>query len=124
MTHLNCDDEEELLIMPGFDEAILGVVHGMGIEERVLYDEEVVIEILVEEHGLTEEEAAEHFDFNIIGSYVGPRTPLFLRPMYELEGYDGWQESGGRGETSQDPTETESHEESGPSGDQEERTAG
>ena len=36
---------------------------------------------------MSEEDALEHFDYNIAGSYVGETTPIFLWPktMKEIE---------------------------------------
>jgi hypothetical protein len=62
----------------------------MGIAERcsqpalVVYDPEKMIDIMVKRDGMTEEEASEFFDFNILGAWVGPHTPLFFwRPPTE-----------------------------------------
>jgi len=70
----------ELLAMDpqeDFDSAIIGVCHGYGQEPRIAYDYDKVLKQLVGD-GLTEEEASEHFSFNIIGAYVGPHTPVFI----------------------------------------------
>ena len=65
--------EEELLIADGFNDAI------MGIEEdtmRIIYSKSKIIDILIKE-GMSEEDALEHFSFNIQGGYVGERTPIW-----------------------------------------------
>jgi len=65
--------DEELLIADGFDEAI------MGIEKdtmRVIYSVTKCLEI-IEAQGMPEQEALEHFYFNVQGSYVGEKTPIF-----------------------------------------------
>lgn len=36
------------------------------------------IEILINEHELSEEDAFEHFYYNVSGGYVGEKTPLFI----------------------------------------------
>ena len=35
---------------------------------------------------MTEEEAIDYFDFNVVGSWVGEETPIFVREMYDDEG--------------------------------------
>lgn len=66
---------------PYFDEALLGVVEQAGHPPVALYDTEIALVILVRQ-GMTPDEAQEWFDFNIIGSYLGPNTPAFLfRPI-------------------------------------------
>ena len=40
---------------------------------------------------MTREDAMEHFDYNIAGSYVGPKTPIFVYctdPAFTIEGSD------------------------------------
>jgi hypothetical protein len=49
-----------------FDEAIIGVAERIGMEAVVAYDTDKIIEILSRD--MTEEEAIEYFDFNIIGA--------------------------------------------------------
>jgi len=65
-----------------FDAAIIGVVTRIGLE-AVCYSTDRIIDILIEKDGMTEEEAIEHFDYNIAGSYVGEHTPVFL--SFEIE---------------------------------------
>jgi hypothetical protein len=69
-------DYEGLLFADGFDEAIIGVAERIGMEPVVAYDTNKIIEILSRE--MTEDEAVEYFEFNILGAYVGERTPIFI----------------------------------------------
>jgi hypothetical protein len=52
----------------------------MGIQ-AICYDEDKVIEILMERDGMTYEEAVEYFEFNIAGAWVGESTPFFMQRM-------------------------------------------
>ena len=72
------DEYPDLLKADGFDEAVIGVVRRMGIE-AICYDEDKVIEILMRD--MSEEDAYEHFQFNIAGAWVGEHTPFFLQKM-------------------------------------------
>jgi intein/homing endonuclease len=74
------EEYPELMTADGFDEAILGVVQRMG-ESAICYDEDKVIEILMDRDEMTYEEAVEYFDFNIAGAWVGEFTPFFLKKM-------------------------------------------
>lgn len=67
---------EDMLFADGFDEALIGCVSRCGELPVALYDEDKCIEILMEE-GLTVEEALDHFEYNVRGSYVGENTPAF-----------------------------------------------
>ena len=71
-------DDPELLFADGFDEAILGTVDRFGQETAVLYDRQKVLEILMRDK-MTYEEAEEYFSFNIIGAWIGDRTPAFAQ---------------------------------------------
>ena len=65
--------ETEFLKADGFDDAIIGY-HPRS--ERLIYSTAKAIRILVEE-GLDEEDALEHFYYNVEGSYVGEKTPIW-----------------------------------------------
>ena len=66
----------DLLFADGFDDAILGVAERIGMEAVVAYSTPKIIEILARD--MTEDEAVEYFEFNILGADVGERTPVFV----------------------------------------------
>ena len=68
-------DEDE------FDEAIIGVSERMGDEPVVAYDTTKIVEIL--SRSMTVDEAYEYFEFNILGSYVGKKTPIFITTAFK-----------------------------------------
>jgi hypothetical protein len=65
--------EDEILKADGLDDAIIGIEVNSS---RLIYSKSKVIDILVRE-GMTEQEALEHYDFNIEGAYVGDKTPIW-----------------------------------------------
>ena len=65
-------NEENTIFYDGFDEAIIGLELNTN---RVIYSVKKCIEILCED--MSEEDAREHFDFNVSGGYVGEQTPIF-----------------------------------------------
>ena len=73
------EDYPDLLVLEPnyFDKAIIGMVQRIGLD-AICYDRDKVIEILMEEEGMSFDDAIEHFEYNIIGSWVGDSTPLFL----------------------------------------------
>ena len=71
------DDEPNILFAEGFDEAIAGTVWD-GERTRVVYDTELILELLMGRSEMSYEEAVEYFDYNIAGSYMGEYTPLYL----------------------------------------------
>ena len=63
-----------------FDEAIVGVVERINLT-AFCYDTQKVLEIVQSRQygeGCSPEEALEHFEYNIRGSYVGEHSPVFL----------------------------------------------
>ena len=67
---------DDILLMDGYDDCVVGVVEQFGRPPIVCYDRELIIRKLMED-GMTQEEAEEFFEFNQIGAWVGERTPCF-----------------------------------------------
>jgi hypothetical protein len=67
-----------MLLATGFDEALLGVGQRCGQPDVAVYDIDLMVKVLTE-GGMTEEDAWEHLDFNVLGGWVGEETPVFVR---------------------------------------------
>jgi hypothetical protein len=67
---------EGAILLDGFDDCIIGITEEFGNGPRILYSKEKIINKLMED--MSEEEALEYFDFNIIGGYFGEQNPIFL----------------------------------------------
>lgn len=68
---------EGAIILDGLDDAIIGLVEDFkGC--RILYDKSKILQILQERDSMTEEEATEFYDFNILGLYAGEQNAVFL----------------------------------------------
>ena len=67
--------DEEFLTADGFDSAIIGVDEK---SMRLVYSKKKILEILVAEHEMDELEAIEYYDFNIVGAYMGEKTPIYM----------------------------------------------
>ena len=76
--------EDELLFADGFDEAVLGIGRRAAQPEVVAYDYEKCVLILMDRDEMTEEEAREYMEFNVVGAFVGDRTPIFIEPFDTL----------------------------------------
>jgi hypothetical protein len=72
------EENPKALFADGFDDAILGVSRRNGHDSLVAYSVAKCIGVLMERDKMSEEEANEFFDFNVIGSYVGDGTPVFI----------------------------------------------
>jgi len=66
--------EDEFLKADGLDEAIIGYDDQSG---RLIYSMSKIIDILIIDDGMTEEDALEHYYYNIHGGYVGEKTPIW-----------------------------------------------
>lgn len=64
--------DETFLKADGFDDAIIGVDES---SMRLIYSVKKCIEILCKD--MSYEDALEHFEFNVSGSYVGDKTPIW-----------------------------------------------
>jgi hypothetical protein len=67
------------------DDAIVGITDDVvSSEKRYIYDYDKCVEVFMTK-GLTEEESIEWIQFNIIGGYLGKKTPIIMRREYEDE---------------------------------------
>jgi hypothetical protein len=63
----------EAVLWDGLDDAIIGI----SVDDRAVYGLNKMI-LLFQQQGMSEEEAMEWMDFNIISAYVGEYTPIHI----------------------------------------------
>lgn len=71
----------EMIILEGYDSCISGYADVWHNNERIstiIYSGHELIEQMVNEDGMTEEEAMEYIAYNIEGAYVGSSTPIIM----------------------------------------------
>lgn len=68
---------EEALYPSDLKEAVIGMVERCGQKPLVLMSTQKCLKIFMERDGMSEDEALEYFDFNVIGSWLGEGTPCF-----------------------------------------------
>ena len=73
-------ENNECVLATGYDNALIGI--SQGANPVAIYDAELCIKCLMEEEGMTEEDAVDFFYYSTVGSYVGDKTPLYIR-LYE-----------------------------------------
>jgi hypothetical protein len=78
-TIMEQNPEDEFLKADGLDEAIIGYDDQSG---RLIYSMSKIIDILIIDDGMTEEEALEHYYYNIHGGYVGEKTPIWCNDYF------------------------------------------
>ena len=69
---------EGAIILDGFNEAIVGITEEFGGIKRLLYSKDKILKILQESNPMTQSEAEEYYDYNIVGLYAGDQNPIFL----------------------------------------------
>ena len=67
----------ELLQADGFDDAIIGIEPLSG---KVIYDIDKMV-IVLNQEGLSSEEAIEYLDYNVLNTYVGENTPIYIQTL-------------------------------------------
>lgn len=72
------EQNPEALLADGFNDAIIGMCMQFGQEPVVAYDYEKCLEILQERDGMDYEESNEYMEFNVVGSYMGINSPVFI----------------------------------------------
>ena len=68
---------EGAVILDGLDDAIIGIVEDFT-GRKILYSKTKIINILMVRDGMTEGEAQEFYDYNILGLYASDLNPVFL----------------------------------------------
>ena len=62
-----------------FEDAFVGTtISAFGRKQVAIYDYDKCILILMHDNHMTEEDAIDYFNFNVIGSWVGKGTPIFI----------------------------------------------
>jgi len=69
---------EGAIILDGFNDAIVGITEEFGGIKRLLYSKDKILKILQENNPMTQSEAEEYYDYNIVGLYAGDQNPIFL----------------------------------------------
>jgi hypothetical protein len=74
--------DQDLLFMsePEYDDAIIGVMERAGGSPVIAYDTQKILDIL--ERSMPMEEAQEFFEYNILGAYMGDKTPVYITQNY------------------------------------------
>lgn len=73
--------DDKPLLADGFDSAVLGLSRGPLGADVVVYSIDRCIDVLVQRDGMSEEEAIEFMNFNVLDAYMGPMTPIFVYEM-------------------------------------------
>jgi hypothetical protein len=68
----------DALLCDGFDDAIIGMAERINLGPVVAYSVSKIIDIMVERDDMSYEDAMEFYYYNIVGSWMGENTPVFI----------------------------------------------
>lgn len=75
---------DEIIVLDGLGDAIVGIAE--RCTERVaVYDHDKIVSILASRDGMSEEEAVEYVEYNILGAWVGKGGPMILVDKAEAD---------------------------------------
>ena len=73
--------EESALLLDGFDECLIGFAQRINEPVLAIYSWEKMVDLLIERDGMDYFDAVEFIDFNVIGAWVGEKTPMIVMPL-------------------------------------------
>lgn len=71
--------DEEFLTADGFNEAVIGVEEN---SMRLIYSVSKCLNILTTVHRMSQEEAIEYLNYNVVSAYVGEKTPIWCNDLF------------------------------------------
>ena len=81
------------VLLTGLEEVIVGIVEDFGSPGRkMLYSKRKILNILQERDLMTEGEAEEFYDYNILGLYANEQNAVFLDlEIIPIKKENGWE---------------------------------
>lgn len=76
------DNNESVVALAGLNDAVIGLHYDAkeGVY-RLAYSAEAILDILILE-GMGDEEAVEHYHYNIEGSCIGGKSPILVQTIF------------------------------------------
>jgi hypothetical protein len=69
-----------LTFADGLDDALIGVGRRCGQPDITVYDYDQCVGVFMGQ-GMSLDEAGEYMEFNVVGAWVGPETPMFVHAI-------------------------------------------
>ena len=79
--HIGLNVRAEILLADGLEGALIGLGRRCSQPDIAVYSIPLAMAVLVTRDGMREEEAREYLEFNSIGAWVGPATPIWVEAM-------------------------------------------
>lgn len=74
-----------MIVANGFDKALIGIGERAGQPAIAVYDFDYCVAILCERDGMNYDDAVDYMYYNVIGSWLGDKTPIFVRRVESVE---------------------------------------
>ncbi len=72
-------NKSKMRLADGFEDAFVGTtISAFGRKQVAIYDYDKCILILMHDNHMTEDDAIEYFDYNVMGSWIGEETPIYI----------------------------------------------
>ena len=69
---------EGAILLDGLEDCIIGIVEEFGNGRRILYSKDMILDKLQTRDLMTQQEAEEFYDYNILGLHAGEQNAIFL----------------------------------------------
>ena len=79
---LEDSDMEPMLLLGSPDEVndFADAFVGVSMDNSTaIYNENKVIEVFIKRDGMTDIEAVEYYEYNVLGAYMGENTPIYIQ---------------------------------------------
>jgi hypothetical protein len=70
--------EGDIVILDGYEEALIGISNLPNIGYVAVYSSSDIIKNLIENDLMDLDTAEDYFLYNILGSYIGDKSPIFV----------------------------------------------
>jgi len=77
------EENEEAHLLKGFDKALVGTGRTIGSSLVAVYDTTMILEMLIEEHDMSELEAYDHF-YDSLNKESYQNTPIFINDFRKI----------------------------------------
>jgi len=97
--------KQEILSADGFDDAIVGLARRSDLVV-VAYSVDKMLKIMVD-GGISQEDAREYFEYNIVDAWVGENTPVYIEDYKDFVDVEAKIEDNESRQSAQDSDEPE-----------------
>ena len=75
------ESNPEVLCIDDYDDAIIGVARRCGQPDLIAYSYRQMIEVMMKRDKCEQEDAMEWIEFNCVGAWMGPHTPVIVEDL-------------------------------------------